>query len=159
MFNFFLSFSYAFQRGDCSRGTDCKFDHIAASGDVPLPVMRAVSAVRGGEGPCFAWQQGQCNRGTACKFSHDVRDLAAANMGGGRGGHSAPPSAGVCYAWKEGTYGLTSQCNAMQVKFNTRHFFLTKTHPAIRPRWNKRNKEITYNEIQESSKSHYKFKL
>ena len=54
---------YAFQKGECSRGSSCKFSHSGRGG----------GHGRGGGGRggvCYANQKGECSRGSSCRFSH-----------------------------------------------------------------------------------------
>jgi cleavage and polyadenylation specificity factor subunit 4 len=67
---------YANQRGECTRGSSCRFSHDGGGGGgggrgggrggrggSPRPGG-------GGGGECYAFKQGNCNRGSECRFSH-----------------------------------------------------------------------------------------
>ena len=57
---------FAFQRGECNRGSACRFSHGGAgeSGDGGFGSGMVPSK-------CLAFQRGECNRGDDCKFSHE----------------------------------------------------------------------------------------
>jgi|EP00505_MAST-04D_sp_SCG-Rhode-Island_P001832 cleavage and polyadenylation specificity factor subunit 4 len=78
---------YAFQRGDCSRGSDCRFAHESGGGGGGGGYDRGGGGGydrgsrsyndrgdrggdRGDDRPCFDFQKGRCDRGSGCRFSH-----------------------------------------------------------------------------------------
>lgn len=75
---------YAFQRGDCTRGADCRYAHESGGGGGGGGYNDRGS--RGGyndrpRGVCYAFQRGDCSRGEDCRFSHE-----SGGGGGGGGG-------------------------------------------------------------------------
>jgi len=77
---------YAFQEGNCSRGDECRFEHVAGGGGGRGGGKggkgrgrggkggkgrgRAGGKGKGGGGECYAFKKGECSRGSACRFSH-----------------------------------------------------------------------------------------
>ena len=53
---------YAFQRGECTRGSSCRFVHI-------LEKRNREKKDRANE-ICYQFQRGECSRGAACRFLH-----------------------------------------------------------------------------------------
>ena len=103
---------FAFQKGECERGDECRFAHVkdasaVAGGAGGAGKSRTAcrgcgeeghfkrdcpkggssnggkSAKGGGKGVCFAFQKGECERGDECRFAH-VKDASA--VAGGAGG-------------------------------------------------------------------------
>ena len=52
---------YAYQRGDCRRGSDCYYSHQKSSR----------GPKHGSEKVCYAHQRGECRRGDDCRYSHN----------------------------------------------------------------------------------------
>ena len=106
---------YAFQRGECTRGDSCKFDHGGASGG-----GRGAGGGRGkgGFGVCYAFQRGECTRGDSCKFEHSAggSGRGGGGKGRGRGGGNGKgkgkggAKAGVCYAFQKGECTRGTSC-------------------------------------------------
>ena len=92
---------YAYERGECTRGENCKFSHGSE------PTYGGFGGGGGGTPVCYAHQRGECTRGDSCKFSHEE--------GGGDGG-SRPPSrgysgsVGVCFAFLKGECTRGDSC-------------------------------------------------
>ena len=55
---------YAYERGECTRGENCRFSH----GSEPT---YGGGGGGGGAPVCYAHQRGECTRGDSCKFSHE----------------------------------------------------------------------------------------
>ena len=104
---------YAYERGECWRGENCKFSH----GHEPTYGEQE----DGNRTPiCFAYQRGECTRGDSCKFLHD--DSAAAGGGTPRSGGRTPRSGGrssfddsgrspgVCFAFVKGNCTRGDSC-------------------------------------------------
>ena len=102
---------YAYERGECSRGDQCKFSH----GTEKTFGGGGGGGGGGGAGApvCYANQRGECTRGDSCKFSHEE----------GGGGGSRPPSrggresgggggggGGVCFSFLKGECSRGDQC-------------------------------------------------
>ena len=91
---------YAYQRGECTRGASCRFQH-GSNGipppSLPLPPAPASSGgARGAAGhpsssssssPCTFFQQGRCQLGDQCRFRHEgLPGALANNFRGAQGG-------------------------------------------------------------------------
>eukprot|EP00971_Amphidinium_carterae_P336444 6472816-Amphidinium_carterae.2 len=67
---------WAWEKGECKRGTDCKFAHEAQKKGVrkgSRSVTPTRSPTAGGKPICLAWSKtGQCSYGDRCKYSHDA---------------------------------------------------------------------------------------
>eukprot|EP01041_Mallomonas_annulata_P005010 gene5010-10024_t len=75
---------YAFQKGNCDRGSSCRFSHEGGGGggggrgggrgrgggDRDRGSSGGRGAGGGGGGVCYAFQKGNCDRGSSCRFSH-----------------------------------------------------------------------------------------
>jgi len=116
---------FAFQRGECDRGSECKFVHDSSgTGAAPESASKPAgywTADQGGEEDvavqkksrqetnsagrpvCFSFQTGSCRRGSACKFAH-VLDEAAKAEAEKRG--SEKP----CYAFQTGSCKRGDAC-------------------------------------------------
>ena len=107
---------YAFQRGECERGSSCRYSHDLSGGG---------SDTRGGNRPmnnpqvCFNFQRGHCDRGESCRFSHSteyadggVSNDAFANFGSNRGGRNYGGSGnpGMCHAFQRGECNRGDSC-------------------------------------------------
>eukprot|EP00339_Tiarina_fusa_P017522 CAMPEP_0117060486 /NCGR_PEP_ID=MMETSP0472-20121206/42055_1 /TAXON_ID=693140 ORGANISM="Tiarina fusus, Strain LIS" /NCGR_SAMPLE_ID=MMETSP0472 /ASSEMBLY_ACC=CAM_ASM_000603 /LENGTH=65 /DNA_ID=CAMNT_0004778681 /DNA_START=11 /DNA_END=204 /DNA_ORIENTATION=+ len=55
---------YAFQRGECDRGSSCRFSHDENFDESAPRQQRSAGA-------CYAFQRGECDRGDGCRFSHE----------------------------------------------------------------------------------------
>ena len=82
---------YAYQKGDCTRGSACRFSHDGGSGGGGggrggsfggrgggrgggfggRGGDRDGGRGGGGGGVCYAYQKGECTRGSGCRFSHN----------------------------------------------------------------------------------------
>ncbi len=68
---------YAFQRGECDRGSGCRFSHDTNGGDRTEREWRDRSD---GDRPqrssssqvCYKFQKGECTYGDSCRFSHEA---------------------------------------------------------------------------------------
>jgi hypothetical protein len=67
---------FAFQKGECRFGDDCRYSHEGEGSCI---------AGAGGMSTCFAWQKGECTFGDKCRYAHDGDGGLApgANAGGG----------------------------------------------------------------------------
>jgi hypothetical protein len=75
---------YAFQRGECDRGSGCRFSHDTRGGDGGR-TDRDNWRERGGDNEgrpsrgkssqvCYKFQKGECTFGDSCRFSHEVEN-------------------------------------------------------------------------------------
>ncbi|GMI21996.1 hypothetical protein TeGR_g13735 [Tetraparma gracilis] len=88
---------YAFQKGECTRGDQCRFSHDGeASGGGARPSFGADRP----KGVCYAWGRGDCSRGSECRFEHQGEAGAAP---------SERPSR-VCFAWGNGSCSRGDEC-------------------------------------------------
>ena len=80
---------FAFERGECEEGDDCRFAHPGVHEGKPREPREPREG--GGGGECYAFQKGECTRGADCRFSHgdeggaaggDFGDAPAANEWG-----------------------------------------------------------------------------
>ena len=63
---------FAFQKGECDRGDNCRYSHGASDGvaagatapSLPTPGRAKLPGV------CFAFQKGECDRGDSCRYAH-----------------------------------------------------------------------------------------
>ena len=78
---------YAFQKGDCTRGSSCRFSHEGGGGggqsggrggdrdrghnDRGGDRYEERPRGGGGGGVCYSFQKGECTRGSSCRFSHE----------------------------------------------------------------------------------------
>ena len=87
-----------FQRGNCTRGANCKFSH----GDIPTRGTQATDSK--GVNMCNDFLKGDCFRGARCKFSHGD-DPKNQTIGTGLNPQEAygPPRGG--YGGPQGGYG------------------------------------------------------
>eukprot|EP00971_Amphidinium_carterae_P141279 2799139-Amphidinium_carterae.4 len=71
---------WAWERGECKQGTDCKFAHEAQKKGTRKGSRSATpnrSPAPGVKPPCLAWAKtGQCSYGDRCKYSHDAPAVA-----------------------------------------------------------------------------------
>ena len=106
---------YAFQRGECDRGSSCRFSHgdgfYAHNG-------------RGGNNRrmksyeiCYAFQNGTCDRGDTCRFTHEYGDIPE--------GRNVVK---VCYAFAQGTCEYGAAC-----KFSHEMEMYTEASPEAPP--------------------------
>jgi len=79
---------YAFQRGECTRGSSCRFSHEGGGSSSRGGGDRGDRGERNNDerparasGACFAFQKGECTRGSSCRYAHEG--------GGGGGGAGA----------------------------------------------------------------------
>ena len=84
---------YAYQKGNCDRGANCRYSHDDSGG--------GGGGGGGSKGPCYAYQKGNCDRGANCRFSHD---------GSGGGGGGGGGSKGPCYAYQKGNCDRGANC-------------------------------------------------
>lgn len=68
---------FAFQKGECPHGDQCKFSHYDSKKEdakeekketAPVEISAGLSI--GKKGVCFAFEKGECDRGELCKFNH-----------------------------------------------------------------------------------------
>ena len=72
---------FAFQKGECSRGADCRFAHETEQ--------------TASKGPCWNFAKGTCQFGKACRFEHVIPgkdDVTAGGTGGAAAGSSTTGS-------------------------------------------------------------------
>ena len=119
---------FAYSRGDCNRGSLCRFSH---EGEPPEGEEDAWKAAGGGQsrgGSCFAFQRGECDRGAACKFSHDsAGEGAFANFSSridGGGGSGSGYNKGPCYAWQRGECDRGTTCRFSHGDYGTLLFII-----------------------------------
>lgn len=101
---------YAFQRGECERGSSCKFDHNSNSGG------HRSNGGSGRDNNCYDFGRGRCSYGASCRFDH-IRD-------GGRRGYSSrsPPARrnggrdNSCYAFQRGECDRGDRCRFDHVR-------------------------------------------
>ena len=114
---------YAFQKGECKRGSGCKFSHTmegeeekdgggedGSTGASQKTATKAAAAKKPKKSkaePCFAWQKGECTRGKECKFSHSD---APSSSGGGGGSVKKVVWKGVCHAFERGDCKRGNAC-------------------------------------------------
>ena len=87
---------FAFQKGNCRFGNDCRFSHDEND------VANAPPPSNYSRGACYAFREGNCTRGDSCRFSHE-------EGGGGGGGYSERPR-GACYAFRDGNCTRGDSC-------------------------------------------------
>ena len=76
---------FDFQKGRCSRGDSCSFEHVLEAGrGGGGGGGGGYGSGGGGRGVCFDFQKGRCTRGDSCNFSHEQEG----GGGGGGGGYS-----------------------------------------------------------------------
>eukprot|EP00971_Amphidinium_carterae_P313941 6239549-Amphidinium_carterae.1 len=61
---------WAYAKGECTRGSKCRFEHVDGGGVKAAAATQKRSASR--TRPCNAFQRGQCKYGDKCKFAHGV---------------------------------------------------------------------------------------
>ena len=77
---------YAFLRNECTRGENCRYNHISNEGNSNgFPMQSPPHYQQQPSGFCFAFQRGDCFRGEGCKYSH-VMPMGGAPMGAPMGG-------------------------------------------------------------------------
>lgn len=76
----------AFQRGQCDRGSSCRYAHEGGSAPSGDYQSRERSTV------CFRFQRGECDRGDSCRFTHDANAAASSDSF----------TRGPCHAFKRG---------------------------------------------------------
>jgi cleavage and polyadenylation specificity factor subunit 4 len=92
---------YAFQKGECTRGDQCRFSHSEGGGGGGGGGGFGGGGGGGGAPVCYAFQKGECTRGDACRFSH-----TEGGGGGGGGGGAKPP----CYSFQKGECTRGDDC-------------------------------------------------
>ena len=93
-----MAVCYAYQKGECNRGEDCKFLH-EINNNVEIPARKS-----GGRGVCFSFQKGECEYGESCRFSHNTEggNGGFSNFNSGGSGYRSNRSAGPCFAFQRG---------------------------------------------------------
>eukprot|EP00971_Amphidinium_carterae_P097772 1934644-Amphidinium_carterae.1 len=76
---------WAWERGECKRGTDCKFVHDSQKKGT-RKASRSATPTRqtavGSKPPCLAWSKtGQCSYGDRCRYAHDTPKSAEVYIG------------------------------------------------------------------------------
>lgn len=87
---------YAFQRGECDRGSSCRFSHggtFYAYGHGGNSRRMKSSEI------CYAFQTGACDRGDLCRFTHEYGDIPE--------GYNEVK---VCYAFAQGACEYGAAC-------------------------------------------------
>ncbi len=80
---------FDFIKGNCARGSACKFEHALNDALEPQEVVQPPSKRTK---TCFAFQKGNCTRGAECKFEHSIvsytisSDVSGPNIMVGNGG-------------------------------------------------------------------------
>ena len=98
---------YAFQRGECDRGSSCRFSH----GDAFSAFGRGGAGRRSGTKSseiCYAFQNGTCDRGDLCRFTHEIGDIPE-----GRN------EVKTCYAFAQGQCEYGAACKFSHVVSDT----------------------------------------
>ena len=85
---------FAFQRGECDRGSSCKYSHDLTRWSNEMESRLPQTGYR--VGVCFAYIRGQCVRGDSCRYSHDI---AIPNFVGG-----------TCFAYQRGECARGNTC-------------------------------------------------
>ena len=62
---------YNFQRGECNRGTSCRYLHDKQGEQSSTENYGRYGGGNSRRGVCYNFQRGECNRGDSCRYSHD----------------------------------------------------------------------------------------
>ena len=105
---------FAFQKGECDRGDNCRYAHGASDSHSAAAGTSALSQPSPGRaklpGACFAFQKGECDRGDSCRYAHGAIEGGA---GGGAPSQPSPGRAklpGVCFAFQKGECDRGDSC-------------------------------------------------
>jgi len=62
---------YAFQKGECNRGSSCRYSHDGRPSDSGRDMgANNGNAFARGDFQCYAFARGECTRGDTCRFQH-----------------------------------------------------------------------------------------
>ena len=120
---------FAFQRGECMNGDNCRFAHVPGTGGSTFGEMRPSKK------PCFNFNRnGHCERGDSCRFAHVLEgDMPVSedgnssgdgrsggggynNMGGSPGGGGG---GSVCFAFQRGSCTRGESCRYPHIPAHT----------------------------------------
>lgn len=128
---------FAFQKGECTRGSSCRFAHpdgVAGAGDSHRDVWGSFGgryrrerpggdssggyggsfgggSFGRGQGACYAFQRGECDRGDSCRFSHEE---STGNGDANRNSRGSDFGWGSSRGSDGGAYSRTKVCFAFQ---------------------------------------------
>ena len=87
---------YAYQRGECDRGSNCRFSH----GDYFYAYGQGGAGRRTKKKEiCYAYQNGACDRGDLCRFEHEYGEIPERRNG-----------VKICYAFVKGNCEYGAAC-------------------------------------------------
>lgn len=100
---------FAFEKGECTRGDGCRFDHISSGNSRSERTERRERDDKKST-ICFAFQKGDCDRGDSCRFDH----VSDNNVGGDRRSRKddtrGEKKSDVCFAFQKGECDRGDSC-------------------------------------------------